>query len=224
MFFNDEIEKVLGEWTTFLPDTDLELAMKLYNKAKILRKTIKIYPEQENIFKVFKTISPTNIKVVILGQDCYHDGNATGVAFACKEIISPSFKQIWNSIKKDTNKEYEGKITPELNHLLEQGVFLTNTILTVQKGLPLSHKYMQWERFTASVINQLNKKRTNIVFMFWGSYAQKYKKYIDTDKHLLLMATHPQFANYQGKQWNCTHFSECNTYLKENNIETIKWR
>ena len=219
----DTVE-VLDKWSSILPYKDIELAAKLSNKAKDLRKANTIYPEQEDIFKVFKFMSPTTTKVIILGQDPYHSGNATGAAFACKETISPSLKQIWNSIKIDTNKEYEGKVNPNLQHLLDQGVFLLNTILSVEKGKALSHKYIGWERFTASVIYNLNRTRSNLVFMFWGSYAQKFKKYIDIDKNLLLMDTHPQYANYQNKAWNCNHFSKCNEYLKENNIETIKWR
>lgn len=223
MEFEEYKELLLGKWVNYLSNTSIEFAINTYNRVDSLRKTYTIYPEQEDIFKVFKIIEPINVKVVILGQDPYHEGNATGIAFACKESLSPSLKQIWGSIKKDTAKEYEGKASPSLSHLTEQGIFLLNSLLTVQKDQPLSHKYLDWETFTSSVINNLSNKQQNIVFMLWGTYAQKYKKYIDSTKHLILEDTHPQFANYQNKEWNCVHFSKCNTYLKEHNIESIKW-
>lgn len=222
--FNQDMNKVLGEWVNFLPSTSIELALKLNKKAKGLRDTVTVYPEQEDIFKVFHMIKPNEVKVVILGQDPYHNGNATGAAFACGKTISPSLKQIWDSIKKDTDKEYEGEVNPTLNHLLLQGVLLLNTILTVQEGKPLSHKYMKWENFTASVVHNLSKHSENIVFMLWGSYAQKYNKYIDDSKHLVLMDTHPVYATYNKVDWNCTHFSYCNNYFKQLGISPIKWR
>lgn len=218
-------ELLLGKWINFLPSSILEFAITLYNKVDDLRHTYKIYPNQEDIFKVFKLLPPDKVKVVILSQDPYYNDNATGVAFACKHTLSPSLKQIWSSIKNDIiEKEYEGTASPSLVHLVEQGVFLLNSILTVQENQPLSHKYLQWEDFTTAVITELSNKNSNIVFMLWGTYAQKYTKYIDTTKHLVLTDTHPQFANYQNKEWNCTHFSKCNTYLKEHKIEHIKWR
>lgn len=154
----------------------------------------------------------------------YHDGNATGAAFACKKTLSPSLSKIWSSIKNDSEKEFEGSVNPNLNHLLSQGVFLLNALLTVREGVPLSHKYLNWEHFTASVINEINNNLNNIVFMLWGTYAKNYTKYIDTNKHLLLEDVHPAYAAYQKKEWNCTHFSKCNEYLKEHGKEPIKWR
>jgi uracil-DNA glycosylase len=217
------VELLLGKWSTFLPSNISEIGITTYNRVNDLRKTYKIYPEQQDIFKVLKLVPPNKVKVVVLSQDPYYNGNATGVAFACKNSPSPSFKQIWNSIKLDTEKEYAGTVSLELNHLVEQGELLLNTILTVQEGQPLSHKYLQWEEFTAYIINALSLKRDNLVFMLWGSAAQRYSKYIG-EGHLLLTEVHPQFATYKEREWNCNHFSKCNTYLKEHNIETIKWR
>ena len=218
-----DFEKVLGTWSNSLPDTTLQLGYDIYLRINDLRKSYTIYPEQKDIFKVFNT-PLDSIKVVILGQDPYYNGNVTGVAFACKTNPSPSFKQIWNCIKNTTEKECKEEIGFHLNHLVNQNVFLLNTILTVQESQPLSHKYLNWEQFTSSVINEINNKKKNIVFMLWGIAAQRYKKYIDTDKHLLLMATHPQYATYQDKQWECNHFVECNEYLKTHNIKPIQWR
>ena len=190
-------------------------------------KNIKIpkshYPKTKDIFKALQLTPFENIKVVILGQDPYHDGNATGVAFACKKSVSPSLKQIWNSIKKDSIKELEN-VNPNLEHLVQQGVLLVNTILTVEEGIPLSHKRLNWEHFIEYVLNELNNNRKNIVYMLWGSQAKAYSKYINSENNLILTETHPVYAAYNNKEWNCTHFSQCNKYLKEHNIEPIKWR
>lgn len=219
----EDKEKVLGRWVNFLPDTEIDFALKLYKKAKGLRSTVTVYPEQEDIFRVFKAIEPLQVKVVILGQNPQHDGNDTGIAFGCKHTVTPTVKQIWSSIKENCKSEYKGKIDPTFNHLLLQGVFLMNTILTVQEDIPLSHKYMGWERFTAATIHYLSKYRTNIVFMFWGN-TQKFRKYVNPDKHLILIDSHPIFSTYRKEDWDCKHFNECNDYLDTYKIKPVQWR
>lgn len=215
---------ILDTWSNILSEDSINLALKIHGRIEKLRDTLTIYPESNDVFKVFDTIKPVGVKVVILGQDPYHNGNATGVSFACKKSFTPSFQQIWNSIKTTTEKEYDGKVDAQLEHLLNQGVFLLNTILTVEEGKPLSHKRFNWENFTSKVIHDISRTRSNIVFMLWGSYAKKYERFIDSNKHLILTDVHPVYSTYKGEKWDCNHFIKCNEYLGKNNIKPIKWR
>jgi len=221
------VHNILDKWSNILSEEDINLALAVYNRSEKLRESTTVYPNSEDVFKIFDLIQPIEVKTVILGQDPYHDGNATGIAFACKKTLSPSLKQIYNAIKTDIPEStYKGdfKVDTRLEHLTAQGVFLLNTLLTVQKNNALSHKYINWGNFTSRVVHHLSRTRSNLVFMLWGSYAQRYKRYIDSKKHLILTNTHPVYATYKGKQWECDHFSKCNTFLEKHDIKTIDWR
>ncbi len=221
----NKVHIILDQWSNILSEDAINKALNIYERVERIRQSgVCIYPNSEDVFKVFELLTPIQVKVVILGQDPYYDGNATGVAFACKNQFTPSFKTIWNTIKETTEKQYEGIIDSSLLHLVNQGVFLLNTILTISNNTPLSHKYLEWEKFTARVIYDLSRTRSNIVFMLWGSYARRYKKYIDSSKHLILEHSHPASSSYNNSQWNCNHFIKANEYLKQFNKEPIKWR
>ena len=165
-----------------------------------------------------------NTKVIIIGQDPYHGHNqAHGLAFSTLDTtIPPSLKNIFKELKNDLNIE-----TPNhgnLTHWHNQGVLLLNTILTVRKHQPNSHKNKGWEQFTNNIISELNNTKENLVFILWGSQAHKTEKLIDSTKHLILKSGHPSpLSANQGTWFNNKHFSKTNQYLIENNITPIDW-
>jgi len=150
------------------------------------RKLGKVYPEKENVFRAFKETPYSKVRVVILGQDPYHDGSATGIAFAnegvdCK-IASPSLQKIYEHLlfAYETGYiEFPPFTDWTLDRWTSQGVLLLNRVLTVRSGLADSHKDLGWETFTDRVINKINQKEDTVVFMLWGRRAQEVKRLID---------------------------------------------
>jgi uracil-DNA glycosylase len=185
-----------------------------------------IYPPAEDVFNAFRATEFGNVKVVILGQDPYHGaGQAHGLAFSVREGIAvpPSLVNIYKELADDI----EGFRIPQhgyLQHWAEQGVLLLNTVLTVRAGQAHSHATLGWERFTDEVVNQINQNREHVVFMLWGSHAQKKGAFIDRSSHLVLSAPHPSpLSAYRGF-FGCKHFSRANAYLQENGITPIDWQ
>jgi uracil-DNA glycosylase len=180
------------------------------------------YPPKDLILHALNNIE--NTKVIIIGQDPYHGHNqAHGLAFSTLDTtIPPSLKNIFKELKNDLNIE-----TPNHGNLTNwhtQGVLLLNTILTVRKHQPNSHKNKGWEQFTNNIISELSNTKENLVFILWGSQAHKTEKLIDCTKHLILKSGHPSpLSANQGKWFNNKHFSKTNQYLIENNITTIDW-
>jgi len=182
-------------------------------------------PEYEEIFKAFNFCSLNNLKVVIIGQDPYpNKTHAHGLCFSVKPDVKPfpkSLNNIFKEIKSDLNSEI-----PENGNLIrwaKQGVFLLNTILTIEEGVTNSHKNMGWEKFTDEVIQTISKEKENVVFLLWGSQAHKKESLIDLDKHLVLKSVHPSpLSAYRGFT-GCKHFSKTNMYLVENNLPQIEW-
>lgn len=226
--FGDQIINTvpdLEKWKDYIRPDVVELVNKLLKKTLKLREKYIIYPQHHNVLRVFKDLNPKDIKVVILAQDPYYNGNATGYAFACQKYISPSLKQIWNSIKNNTDKTLIDDIpNPNLEYLAKQGVMLLNTVLTVKKDEAFSHAGMGWETFTRNVIQNLSNKNKNVVYLLWGLYAKDYKKLINPVHNLVLTDSHPVYAHYQGLKWDCDHFSKANEYLKSKNKLIINWR
>ncbi len=183
-----------------------------------------IYPKIDDIFNVFKSKDIDDIKVVILGQDPYHGENeANGLAFSVNENVKipPSLKNILKEVNRDMKDDIERP--KNLSYLSKQGVFLLNTVLTVRKDTPLSHKNIGWETFTDKIINEISNQTTNIVFMLWGKKAEQKTTFIDGSKHLILKTTHPSpFSARKGFE-GCSHFSKANLYLKSKNLIPIKW-
>ena len=199
------------------------LSLKLKLKEELISgKTI--YPPKKEIFKAFELTAPENTKVIILGQDPYHNFNqADGLCFSVnkKQLLPPSLKNIFKELEDDLGiKNYEHG---DLSSWAKQGVLLMNTSLTVEKGKPGSHLKFGWEQLTDQVIRSLNKKK-KIVFMLWGKSAAKKKKLIDEDKHFILEASHPSpFSCHKGF-FGCNHFSRCNNFLKTSGKEEINWQ
>ena len=183
-----------------------------------------IYPPQDQIFNAFDLSSFENTKVIILGQDPYHnEGQAHGLSFSVPKGVSipPSLRNIYQELLSDLD------ITPSqsgnLTHWASQGVLLLNSVLTVEKNSPGSHAKSGWVDFTDTVIDILNEKKQNLVFLLWGAYAQKKAELIDQNKHLVLAAAHPSpFSAHKGF-FGCKHFSQTNDYLKMHNQQTIDW-
>ena len=183
-----------------------------------------VYPPYGEIFNAFKMTPLDNVKVVILGQDPYHEkGQAHGLAFSTPEgrPIPRSLKNIF----KEINNEY-GYPIPEsgcLEKWAKQGVFLLNTVLTVEEGNANSHSKCGWQTFTDNVIRLLNKQENPIVFMLWGKQAEKKRELITNPEHLVLITSHPSPFSARRGFFGCNHFKNANEFLKEKELEEIDW-
>ena len=187
---------------------------------------ITIYPPQNEVFRAFSLTEFDQVKVVILGQDPYHRPNqAHGLSFSVKLPVAPPPSLL--NIYKELATDIEGFIVPRHGYLVDwtkQGVLLLNTVLTVEEGKANSHANWGWETFTDKVIAQLNAHRENIVFLLWGSHAQKKGAFIDRNKHCVLTAPHPSpLAAHRGF-FGCRHFSKANEYLKAHGMAEINWQ
>ncbi len=183
-----------------------------------------IYPPGPLIFNAFNTTSFNNVKVVILGQDPYHNpGEAMGLSFSVPKgvRIPPSLQNIYKEIEADLG--FPRPIHGDLTAWANQGVFLLNAMLTVEKNNAGSHKQIGWQFFTDAVIKKLSDEREHLVFMLWGNFAKKKKELIDTPKHLVLESAHP--SPLAGNAFSgCRHFSKANNYLKMSDLQPIDWQ
>ncbi len=183
-----------------------------------------IYPPGPLIFNAFDTTPFAKVKVVILGQDPYHNlGEAMGLSFSVPKgvKIPPSLQNIYKEINADLGlpKPTHGDLTA----WAKQGVFLLNAMLTVEKNNAGSHKLIGWQFFTDAVIQKLSSEREHLVFMLWGNFAKKKKELIDANKHLVLESAHP--SPLAGNAFSgCRHFSKANNYLTMNGLEPIDWQ
>ena len=183
-----------------------------------------VYPPKRDLFNALKYTSFSDTKVVIIGQDPYHGFNqAHGLCFSVREGVKPP--PSLNNIFKELYDDVGRPITPsgDLTYWAKQGVLMLNNVLTVREGQPQSHKDKGWEIFTDRIINELNKKKTPVVFLLWGSPAQKKAQIITNPIHKKLMAVHPSpLSAYRGF-FGCKHFSKTNEILKANGLEAINW-
>ncbi|WP_291401299.1 uracil-DNA glycosylase [Daejeonella sp.] len=189
-------------------------------------KEIQISPPKQLIFNAFKHTPFEKVKVVILGQDPYHGLNqANGLAFSVnKEVaIPPSLKNIFKELQSEY-PEFRYPTHGDLSSWADQGVLLLNATLTVEESLAGSHQNQGWEQFTDRVIQVLSEKRTGIIFLLWGKYAQAKAHLIDSKKHVILTAPHPSpLSVYQGFL-GCKHFIKTNEILKKAGITPINWQ
>ena len=183
-----------------------------------------IFPAEENWFRALNLTPPDQVKVVILGQDPYHgEGQAHGLSFSVLPgvRIPPSLRNIFKELESDLS------VPPPrhgcLNSWAEQGVLLLNATLTVEQANAGSHQRQGWERFTDTIIQQLNERYEGLVFLLWGSYAQSKQQWIDKDKHRVLLAPHPSPLSAHRGFLGCRHFSQANRYLEEGGIKPINW-
>lgn len=184
----------------------------------------KIYPKKHEVFNAFKYRDFYDIKVVILGQDPYHnESEAHGLSFSVPKgvAIPSSLKNIFSELNSDINIKI-----PNHGNLISwanQGVLLLNSGLTVRKNQPNSHKLIGWSNFTDKIIKILSEERENLVFVLWGNFAQKKESLINESKHLILKSAHPSGLSAHRGFFSSKPFSKINKYLKENFLEEINW-
>ncbi|MBE1299189.1 MAG: uracil-DNA glycosylase [Alteromonadaceae bacterium] len=185
-----------------------------------------IYPPQSDVFNAFKHTEFDQVKVVILGQDPYHGpGQAHGLCFSVLPGVKtpPSLLNMYKELVNDI----PGFTMPNHGYLqkwAEQGVLLLNTVLTVEQGMAHSHSKIGWETFTDAVIRKLNDSAEGIVFLLWGSHAQKKGSFIDKTKHHVLTTTHPSPLSAHRGFLGSGHFSSCNKLLAEQRKTPIDWQ
>ena len=186
--------------------------------------TRQCFPPAKYIFRAFDLCPFDKVRVVIIGQDPYHDVNqAHGLCFSVQDgvKIPPSLENIYKELHRDLGKPIP--VSGNLTHWAEQGVLLLNATLTVEAHKAGSHQGKGWEELTDAAIQALNNQRENIVFMLWGSYAQRKGQFIDRKRHLVLTAVHPSpLSAYRGFI-GCGHFSQANNYLQQHGLAPIAW-
>ena len=187
---------------------------------------VTVFSPQKEVFSAFALTEFKDVKVVILGQDPYHGPNqAHGLAFSVKPPVAPPPSLV--NMYKELAQDIEGFQIPNHGYLVDwakQGVLLLNTVLTVRQGQAHSHANLGWEIFTDKVIAQLNQHRENLVFLLWGSHAQKKGQFIDRSRHCVLTAPHPSPLSAHRGFLGCRHFSKANAYLREKGIQEIRWQ
>ena len=183
-----------------------------------------IHPSKPNVFNAFKTPDLKDLKVVILGQDPYHQPNqACGFSFSVlpNTPLPPSLRNIFQELEDDLG------IVNTSGYLLpwaKQGVMLLNTVLTVRENQPLSHRNHGWETFTDNAIKKINELDQPIVFLLWGSNAKKKQEFLTNPQHLILTAAHPSPLSAYNGFFGCEHFSKTNEYLTQHDLTPIDWR
>jgi uracil-DNA glycosylase len=219
---------VISDWKELfdsIKDKQYAKTLKAFLDSEYQNETI--YPPRDMVYQAFKLTKPKELKVVIIGQDPYHNpGQAMGLSFSVPRGIDPPpslinvYKEIQNDLKIKMNFD-NGDLTP----WAQQGILLLNAYLTVRAGKPLSHKREEYNCFISDVMDYLDTLDQPIVFMLWGGFAKQYLPMIKNPKHIALTAVHPSpmAANYGG--WFNMHlFSQCNDYLAKNGVRTIDWQ
>jgi len=192
-----------------------------------LYSTKEIYPDKKNVFRTFKDTPFASVRVVIVGQDPYSDGRATGIPFANENLPifympSPSLDRIEDCVHRTIYDSLNFGFDYSLAHWTSQGVLLLNTAFTVAARTPGSHSEL-WKPFMKKLMAILNEETTGVIFCFWGAEAQEMANFIDQDKHYVLIAAHPAFAARTGRSWDCIHFQKINDILYGNTGEKIHW-
>ncbi len=217
--------KIEESWKKELHDEwSKDYFVRLTNFIRNEYATKQIFPPGRQIFAAFNATPFNEVKVVILGQDPYHDvGQANGLCFSVNDGIQfpPSLRNIFQEIHNDIGSPIPQ--SGDLTRWAKQGVLLLNATLTVEAHKAASHQRQGWEQFTDEVISHLSNHRQNLVFILWGSYAISKRSLIDPDKHLILTSVHPSpLSAYRGFFGN-KHFSKANNYLVEHGKTTITW-
>jgi uracil-DNA glycosylase len=213
------------DWQDLLKDSlDDKFYEKIKKELEFEYKNHKIFPSKKNIFRIFERLNPTDIKIIILGQDPYHGiGQANGYAFAVNDKIYVPFslQNIWKEIERDYPNQKKDKT---LEFWVNQGVFLLNSILTVRENSPSSHKNLGWEIWTDQVIKILSEKFENLVFLLWGNFAkEKYSLISKKNGHLILQTSHPSPFSFHKGFFGCNHFKLTNNFLDQKKKNTVVW-
>lgn len=216
------------DWNSFLNTEKKEkyfddLDCFLKKEKEIYGDSLEIFPKEDNVFNCMNICDFNNLKVVLLGQDPYHQKDqAMGLSFSVPENIKipPSLVNIYKELKTDCNIEHTNG---DLTNWAKQGVLLLNTSLTVRESCPNSHqKY--WRPFTDNLIKYISDNKEGIVFLLWGGNAKDKKKFIDSEKHYILEANHPSpLSANRGGWFGCKHFSKTNNILEKDGKKKILW-
>ncbi len=213
-------------WDEFLNrefEQDYFRKLSAFLKQEYAEKTI--YPPKQEVFSAFYYTDLDKVKVVILGQDPYHEPNqACGMCFAVKpgNPLPPSLVNIYREIHNDLGLEMTAN--GYLVKWATQGVLLINTVLTVERGKANSHKGRGWEEFTDHVIQLLNRQDQPIVFLLWGNNARAKMSLLNNPRHLVLTAAHPSPLSAYNGFFGCRHFSRTNEFLEKNGVKPIDWK
>ena len=211
-------------WTEVLaPIKNTDYFPTLWEKVKVEYQTTKCFPPKKQIFRALQLTPFEDVKVVIIGQDPYHnDFQANGLCFSVSDHVTapPSLKNIYKELADDLGIT---RTSNELEEWAQQGVLLLNATLTVRAHSPNSHKDLGWERFTDYIIQQVSDQKTEVVFVLWGAFAQKKEVLIDASKHLIIKSPHPSpFSAHKGF-FGSRPFSNINQYLQSTHQRPINW-
>ena len=217
----------MSSWHEVLsPEKAKPYFVELMAKVDKARQEKTVYPPEQDVFNAFAMTPLDEVKVVILGQDPYHGaGQAHGLSFSVQDgvKIPPSLRNIYKELATDI----DGFSIPQRGNLTswaEQGVLLLNTVLTVEEANANSHAKFGWETFTDAVIDAVNRHTDGVVFLLWGSHAQKKGANIDSQRHLVLTSPHPSPLSARRGFFGCQHFSQANTWLKQHQKAPITWQ
>ena len=213
-----------NDWDKVLEDVyESEFFLKIKDNVRREYKNKIIFPPANRVFYALRETSYKDTKVVILGQDPYHGmGEANGLCFSVNEGIKmpPSLNNIFKELYDDIGVK---RVDTDLSDWAHEGVLLLNSVLTVEKDKPASHKWIGWEVFTDEIIKKLNEKEEPVVFILWGNFAKSKIKYITNKKHLVISSSHPSPFSVNYGFFGSKPFSKTNTFLKKNGLKEIKW-
>ena len=217
--------KIASDWRDILaPEFEKPYFEELTHFVRDEYAAHRVYPRGSNIFRAFDKCPFDKLKVVIIGQDPYHGpGQAHGLCFSVADGVPfpPSLQNIFKEVHTDTGAEIP--LSGNLDRWAEQGVLLLNAVLTVREHEAASHAGHGWETFTDAVVRAVAERKEGVVYMLWGSYAQRKGAIADPSRNLILKAVHPSpLSAYRGFL-GCRHFSQANAYLESIGQEPIKW-
>ena len=210
-----ELNKLKTDWVSTLNMSFLQNICDIYHEN--------IYPPKDKVFNAFNHFNQKDLKVVILGQDCYHgEGQANGLAFSVNNGVKvpPSLRNILKELNNDLNIQ---RTNTDFTDLAKQGILFMNCALTVEKSKPGSHIEL-WSWYTDNIIKYISETNKDIIFVLWGNFARKKKRLIDLDKHHILESTHPSpLSANRGGFFGNKHFSKINTILRDLGKGEINW-
>lgn len=221
------MKKIASTWNEFFKEQqDKDYSIKLHKFLDGEYEKFTCYPPRKFMFRAFELTPLDKVKVVIIGQDPYHEeGQAMGLSFSVLKgvKIPPSLVNIYKEIQDEFKTPMDFK-NGDLTYLAKQGVLLLNSILSVRAQQALSHNIEEYEEFFHEVLETLDKQYRPMVFLLWGGYARKLKKFLHNPNHLILECAHPSpLSANRGGWFKNNHFIECNSYLKKNHITEINW-
>lgn len=219
------MDKNIPGWEELMQEeSQKEYFQKLMHYLEVEYLTQTVYPPKADVFNAMKKTPLKDVKVLILGQDPYHEpGEANGYSFSVQEgtKIPPSLQNIFKEIHNDIGCEIPK--SGDLRGWAKQGVLLLNTVLTTRKHVAFIHRGKGWEQFTDAVIKKIDERCSPTVYMLWGNAAQEKERLLQSKNRLVLKAPHPSpLAVYRGF-YGCKHFSKCNEYLKANGLNPVRW-